>query len=184
MYTAKGDIALNCVFGWLPPALSRSATQPPEAQNEILAQMDPRVGKRRALSNVQSPGASRRSFRLGNSQDERVAGSTAATAQISRVPAGSVDHHTGGSRRGYHSGSNRHLQLRTARDHGVQIGSVDDHNRRRNKFGAIHIENKALLHFSQRNRAGGKGSNDRGWPSASAQRIERVAALEDQRGEQ
>jgi hypothetical protein len=46
MYTAKVGTALNCVFGWLPPGLSRNATQP-EPQDEILAQMDSRVGKRR-----------------------------------------------------------------------------------------------------------------------------------------
>ena len=67
-------------------------------------------------------------FPLGNSQNERAAGSTAATAQISRVPAGSVDRHIDASRRGDHGGSNRDLQLRTACDQGVQIVSVDDHN--------------------------------------------------------
>jgi hypothetical protein len=120
---------------------------------------------------------------LGYSQDERAAGPTAATAHISRIPAGSVDRHIDGSRRGDHGGSNRELQLRTACNQSVQIASVDGHNGGRNKISAIHIEHKALLHFSQRNRAGGKGSDDRGWPSASAQRIKGVARLEDQQGE-
>jgi hypothetical protein len=49
---------------------------------------------------------------------------------------------------------------------------------------AIHRENKALLHFSKSNRDRGKRPDDRGWPGTAAQRIERVAALENQQGEQ
>jgi len=182
MYTAKVGTELR--FRVASPCFeSKCHSAPRKPQDEILAQMDRSVAERRA-SNVQNPGVLRRAFRLGNRQNERVASSTAGTAQISRVPAGGVDRHTGGSSRGDHSRSNRDLQLRTACDQSVQISSVDDHDRRRNKFGAIHTENKALLHFSQRNRVGGKGSNDRGRPSASTQRIDGVAALEDQRGEQ
>src|ERR1039458_8389048 len=61
---------------------------------------------------------------------------------------------------------------------------VDDPDRRRNKLTTIHGENKALLHFSERNRAGRKRTNDRGWPSTSARGIECVAGLEDEHGEQ
>ena len=48
----------------------------------------------------------------------------------------------------------------------------------------IHSEKKALLHVSERNRVRRKRRNDWGWPSASAQGIECVAALEGQQGEQ
>ncbi len=122
-------------------------------------------------------------FPLSNSQGKRAASSTAATAHISSDPAGSVDRDAGGSRRGDYSGGNRGLQLRTACDQSAQIGSIDDHNGGRNKVSAIHMENKVLLHFSQRNRAGGKGSNDRRRSSASTQRIDGVAGLEEQQGE-
>jgi hypothetical protein len=138
------------------------------APNRFFAQINPWVAKRRRTKQSSRPLRFEEVFPLGNRQDERAAGPTAATAYISRVPAGSVDRHTGGSGRGDHSGINRDLQLRTACDQSVQIGSVEDHNGGRNKLSAIHIENKVLLHFSQRNRAGRKGSNDRGWPSASA----------------
>jgi hypothetical protein len=43
----------------------------------------------------------------------------------------------------------------------------------------IHSEKNALLHFSERNCAGRKRPNDRGWPGTSAQGIECVAALKD-----
>ena len=42
----------------------------------------------------------------------------------------------------------------------------------------IYGEQKALLHFPERNRARRKGPNDRRWPSFSAEGIEGVAALE------
>jgi len=49
---------------------------------------------------------------------------------------------------------------------------------------AIHSENKPRLYLGKRNRAGRKRPNARRRSSASAQRIECVAALEDEQGEQ
>lgn len=170
MYTAKVGIALNCFQ--LPEAPSRNSSS------------DRSLGCQTSWDLVfRALGALRAVFPLGNRQDKRAGGSTAATAHISRVPTRSIDRHASGSRRGDHSSSNRGLQLRTACDQSAQIGSVDDHNGGRNKLSAIHMENKALLHFSQRNRTGGKGSNDRDWTSASTQRIDGVAGLKEQRGE-
>jgi hypothetical protein len=76
------------------------------------------------------------------------------------------------------------LQLLTANDRSAERRPVDDYDRRRNKLAAIHTEKKTLLHFSKRNRAGRKKPNDRGWPSASAQGVECVAAGKDQQGQQ
>jgi hypothetical protein len=58
MYTAKVGTELR--FRVASPCFeSKCHSAPRKPQDEILAQMDPRVGKRRASSNVQTPGVLR-----------------------------------------------------------------------------------------------------------------------------
>ena len=119
-------------------------------------------------------------FHLRDGQDQGLAGSTTGTANIARVPGRGVDRHVGGSRTGDQGGGDRDLQLLTAQDLRGERGPVDDDDRGRNKMTPIHSEQKALLlHLSEGDRGGGERGNDRGRPSASAQGIQCIAALQD-----
>lgn len=106
--------------------------------------------------------------------------SPARTAQRAGVPGGSVDLYLGCSRSGDRGGRDRDCQLFAARYRGALRGSIDVHNGSRNKLAAVHRKEIPLLHLTERDRAGGKGRDDRGWASASTQGVERIAALEDQ----
>jgi len=55
-------------------------------------------------------------FSLSDSQDEGAAGSTARTAEITGIPARSIDRHTGCSRTGDQGGRDGNLQLLAAHD--------------------------------------------------------------------
>jgi len=72
----------------------------------------------------------------------------------------------------------------SACDLSAECRPVDDHDSRRNELTTIYGEKEALLHFGERNCAGGERTNDRGWPSTPAQGIQRVAALEDEHAKQ
>ena len=116
---------------------------------------------------------------LSDRQDQGVASPTAGATQRARVPARGVDGHLCCSRSRDGGGSEGDFQLRAACDRGALRDPVDQPHGSRNKLAAIYRENKALLHLSEGNSAGRKGPNDGGWAGTSAQRIERVAGLED-----
>ena len=68
-------------------------------------------------------------FRLGDSQDQGAAGSTAGAAKIARVPAWSVDLHACRAGCRDYRRCDHGLQLLAARGQGAQRRSVDDHDR-------------------------------------------------------
>ena len=108
---------------------------------------------------------------------------TARAAQRTRVSGGSIDVYFGGSGSGDCGGRDRDCQLLIAGYRGGLRRSIDIHNGGRNKLAAVHREDISLLHLSERNRAGGERCNDRTWASASAQGVERIAALKNQQSQ-
>jgi hypothetical protein len=146
------------------------------------------TAERRAVSKLSMPragvAANLVEVCLGDGQGEGLAGSSAGAAEVARVSARSIDLHAGGAGGGDYGGCDRGLHLLIADYVRGQRCSVDDDDRGRNKLSAIHGEKKARLNLSERNRVGGKRTDVRTGAGASAQRVERIAALEDQHGQQ
>jgi hypothetical protein len=115
----------------------------------------------------------------GDSQGEGAAGSAAGAAEITRVPARSMNRHARFSRSRDNSGRDSDLQLLTAHDLSAHVGAVDDYDRGRDKLTAIHGKKNSLLHLSESNSAGRKRSDHRDGPRTSTQRVECVAAREN-----
>ena len=130
---------------------------------------------------VKRPG---RIIRLGDGQDEGVAGSTAGTAQVGGASAGSGDRYVGSSGSGNHRGCDGDLHLLAAEDLRSELRPVDDYNGGRDQVTAVHGEQETLLHLGERDGVGGERGNGWGRTGASAQRVQCFAALKDQHGEQ
>jgi hypothetical protein len=113
-----------------------------------------------------------------------VAGSTAGTAQVRGVSAGSSDCYVGGSRSRNHSGCDGDLRLFAADDLGGDRRAIDFYDGGRDQVTAIHGEQESLLHLGERDDAGGERGNGWGRTGASAQRVQCIAALKQKHGEQ
>jgi len=111
-----------------------------------------------------------------------LAGSTAGTAQVRGVSAGSGDLYVGGSRSGNHGGCDSDLHLLVAQDLRGELRAVDYYEGGRDQMTAIHGEQESLLHLGERDALDGKRGNGWGRTGASAQRVQGFAALEEKHG--